>query len=500
MPEESVIRIVLEGDSGDSGGGGRPGAFGSRRQPAQDANRPAVQAERAQSAFGQFSGSLDRLRSSLGGMLGGVIDKLLGVAAAIEKSIKPPPAPTRGAPAPPTPTTAAKPTVSLPPPKAPAYTPPPAPAPSVTEPSEIPTKIPAPPTATAAPTGTQTVLRAAKQTQVAQPARTMLAAQQPDFFPELLNTVPINSPVSPGGGLPRLPPVATPAPVPPAPLGFSGRTPPPRPPLNLTSPFGAGGGGGGNLGGIAKGLPLGSGMSMGAAGGIATAVLTLVYEIGKTIQKTINAVADSGGRLTAMMLSADTAPSKLIGETGSMVRSFGESLGVFGPVITNVGAFGQALGAVTQQLDGLAGRYGQFSPEIAQAQAIGDMRQVLGDLRRSQEAAPDLVTYINASSQLQQRAEDAKIRILNRVMPFVIRGMELFETYGLPAIESVVTVLTAILNAVTLGGAQSTRQLNSLQELLDELNRPEAQELPHNVVLRNDATDVFRFTRREGAG
>jgi hypothetical protein len=93
-----------------------------------------------------------------------------------------------------------------------------------------------------------------------------------------------------------------------------------------------------------------------------------------------------------------------------------------------------ALKAIVSAADDMADRYGQYSPEIAQAQAIAEIRQTMGDLRRAQEIAPEMAKYIIARVDLQQKWEDIKVRLMKAVLPIATAILRAIE-FLMPIVE-----------------------------------------------------------------
>ncbi len=205
----------------------------------------------------------------------------------------------------------------------------------------------------------------------------------------------------------------------------------------------------------------------------------------KAVMDAITGMTVAAGQFTASMISASDSPTNFVAEQSQNIKSFGDSLGkvsgVAGFVVSQLAVLGEALGAVMQELDGMADRYGKFNPEITQAQAMADIRQQLGDFRRSQQAAPDLVKYIESRAELQQKIEDTKIRILSRIMPAVLKGMNAFEKV-LPLLESMAGVIADVANALPGAQDRANQRLDTISSILGELNRPGALELPTNVI------------------
>jgi hypothetical protein len=79
---------------------------------------------------------------------------------------------------------------------------------------------------------------------------------------------------------------------------------------------------------------------------------------------------------------------------------------------------------------------------VAQATAMAELRQVLGDIRRGGEVGPALANYVNARADLQQKYEDVKVRILEQLLPAVTGGMKVVERL-LPVVELVAKLVVA---------------------------------------------------------
>ncbi len=153
--------------------------------------------------------------------------------------------------------------------------------------------------------------------------------------------------------------------------------------------------------------------------------------------------------------NSDTASS--VGKFGSAISAVGEQLAVANPVIggfvKGVGMAGEALGALMSAIDKTVEKYGEYSPEIAQAQAIAEIRETMGDLARSQEAATELARYVEARSELQQKIEDIKVKLLMKITPAVTMIVELLEAI-MPSGQGIETAITALLSPLeTLGNA-----------------------------------------------
>ena len=106
-----------------------------------------------------------------------------------------------------------------------------------------------------------------------------------------------------------------------------------------------------------------------------------------------------------------------------------------GTLASVAGAAYEALGAVMKSLDGMAERFRRFSPDVALAEAQANVAQTLGDLRRAQEAGPQLAEYVRARTEIQQRWEDTKVRIMMRLVGLAETMMSSLNTVS-PFIEA----------------------------------------------------------------
>ncbi len=167
--------------------------------------------------------------------------------------------------------------------------------------------------------------------------------------------------------------------------------------------------------------------SIGASAGPIGAVITAALAADSMIKGAVRGVVSSVGDLAAGIASANTDVSKPIGSFGEAVSKAGDKLGPFSYATIAAGESLKALSVVMQAIDQTASKYGEYNPEIASALAIAEVRQTLGDLRRSREAGPELVQYIKAEADLQQKVEDIKVQLLVRFLPVVTKMLEGIE-------------------------------------------------------------------------
>ena len=78
-----------------------------------------------------------------------------------------------------------------------------------------------------------------------------------------------------------------------------------------------------------------------------------------------------------------------------------------------------AFGAVVGEANKMVEKYGEYSPEIAQAQAMAEITEVMGNMRRAQESGKELANFVEAQTEAQQRWEDIKVSIMTKILPII---------------------------------------------------------------------------------
>lgn len=164
-------------------------------------------------------------------------------------------------------------------------------------------------------------------------------------------------------------------------------------------------------------------------------------------------------------------PAVAISQLGDLASRAGQGLGtivpVAGAVVTGMGEITKSFAGLMQEVDKTTERYGQYSPEIAQAQAIAEVRQSLGDIRRSQEVGGELARYVEQRSKVEQKIEDIKVGLLSKLMPSITKILELLERY----LNSDLTKQG--LDALALNLQMCANALNRIQNQLKINNEPE---------------------------
>lgn len=114
------------------------------------------------------------------------------------------------------------------------------------------------------------------------------------------------------------------------------------------------------------------------------------------------------------------------------------------------GAAVVAFGALTNAIDKSVERYGDYSPDIASAQASVEIQKTMNDMRRAQEHGADLARYVESQGRMQEKFEEAKMKFLTKIMPIIeaifdFLGFIMDGIGNIPALaESIASPLSSI--------------------------------------------------------
>lgn len=251
------------------------------------------------------------------------------------------------------------------------------------------------------------------------------------------------------------------------------------------------------FGRVAGAFGEGAAGTLGMAGGVGAAyvaALAVVHEFQEGIS---SAVADVG-HFGAAVLSASADTAQSVHTMGEGFTKAGEAVFVLNPglsvLATTAGAVTQALSELMAAIDGLVDRYAQYSPGLAQAEAQAEVTQVVGDLRRSQQVAPDLVRYVEMRTELQQKFEEAKIRILERLMPSILDGMQALELilpYAENAAKNAITVADAVANEASGGLYGAVVAVLRILRLIKDAQKDKDWELFGDWFLKTQPENFF---------
>jgi hypothetical protein len=231
----------------------------------------------------------------------------------------------------------------------------------------------------------------------------------------------------------------------------------------------------------------GGGVGGGAGLGGLAAIGAVVYAVEKLKEQVERSVV-AFKNLSLAMLNPDANPASFVQALGSYTTEITKGVPIIEQFGGAVGGAINALGSFMRALDGMVERYAQYSPQLAAAQAQANVTQILGDIRRAQQAAPELIRYIKTRTELQQKIEDAKIRFLNVATPFITATLDMLtkmlEIMG--GLENLPRVLNAFLPEsirILLGLLQAARareeatEIDPLDELLKSTEGPAFREV-----------------------
>lgn len=174
-----------------------------------------------------------------------------------------------------------------------------------------------------------------------------------------------------------------------------------------------------------------------SAATIAAAAVALNVALNAAMARTIEGL----GRLAAASVRAGTDIPTPLNEVGDLMKTIGFVTGGFSALFGVIGLPGVALGALTvaigattkafasllQALDETVARYAEVTPQVAVAQALADVQMMMGDMRRGQLIAPEMVNYIEARTELQQRIEDIKVQFMKQLLPIATQGIQFLQ-------------------------------------------------------------------------
>jgi hypothetical protein len=190
------------------------------------------------------------------------------------------------------------------------------------------------------------------------------------------------------------------------------------------------------LGAVGEGAAVAGGAmaALGAAVPVVGAVLLGMKALGDVMTGTVQAASGFAGAL----LDADPAPAKLIDTLGQSYKKTADSIFLLSPTVSVLGSVvGETVssfGKLLSVIDANASKFGEYNPQLAVAEAMGEVRQVMGDLRRAQEVGPQLARYVNARADFQQKFADIQTRLLEQILPAVTGGVKVLEKM-LPLVE-----------------------------------------------------------------
>ena len=158
--------------------------------------------------------------------------------------------------------------------------------------------------------------------------------------------------------------------------------------------------------------------SIGGALPVIGAIVAAFEGVRRVTFRTIDAM----GNFTAALTSSVT-PAEIFQGTAQGLNELSAGLfyvnPLFGILGKTVATTIDVMGQITRNVDALVPRYAAFNAGIAQAQAQAEVREILGDLRRSRQLQGEMVAYIEAQSKFQQSFEELKTRFIGAFLPAI---------------------------------------------------------------------------------
>jgi hypothetical protein len=187
------------------------------------------------------------------------------------------------------------------------------------------------------------------------------------------------------------------------------------------------------------------------AGGIVAAIAAAAI-VAKGFGDMLQTATESVGKFAVAIADPSSDPAKPIASFGSRIAAMGQSMESFSSATFNVGGIVMAqipkavgsvvssLAELTQSLTATAHRYGEYNPQIAIAEAMGEVRQVMGDLRRAQQVAPEMSRFLEARADLEQTLEDIKANLLTEIVPMATAMLRILNALA-PVGEAAIKIV-----------------------------------------------------------
>lgn len=193
-----------------------------------------------------------------------------------------------------------------------------------------------------------------------------------------------------------------------------------------------------------------------------------------------------GGALTAgaasfatSAVSADSDPSEPLAKLGEAASLAGQMIPGLGTAAVVAGEALKGFAALMKALDQTADKYGQYNPEIASAQAVAEIHETMGDFRRSQQVGKEMAEYVMARSDMQQKFEDTKIKLMQKIVPIVVKMLKVGEGL-MPVVEGVASIVAILIDPVgeimkgiqKLVGAEEDKNREKIEDPAQQLFNP----------------------------
>ena len=202
-------------------------------------------------------------------------------------------------------------------------------------------------------------------------------------------------------------------------------------------------------------------------GGLMTTAAAAIppVAIALAVKEAVGAVIQGVGNVAKFLSSADDDPSK-------QMAGLSEAVGKISFV---AGEIGKVLSGLMENFTRMADRFGEYNPEIAQAQAMAEINRTMNDMRRAQQSGGELARFIREQSEFQQRFEEMKMKVWSKILPVltsILSGVNAildFLHLSDADMTDIVDPTSIILNPASVMRARegATRELSAPRDLIE---------------------------------
>lgn len=189
-------------------------------------------------------------------------------------------------------------------------------------------------------------------------------------------------------------------------------------PKTIAAPQIAGDISGSAFAGLAEAAPI---VGAGVAAGLA--INKAFHELAMSVGGPIEAL----GKFATAVAQATPDPAIAVRGVADYLKSLAMIPTFMTPFLAAISSATGSLADFMQAVDGLVNRYGPLSGPVTAEQTQAEVQQLLGDFRRAQILTPHLVEYIQARTELQQKFEEVKVKLLVKMLPTLTTILELIS-------------------------------------------------------------------------
>lgn len=142
-----------------------------------------------------------------------------------------------------------------------------------------------------------------------------------------------------------------------------------------------------------------------------------IFDVVNSLRGTLGAIGGPVVGAGLDLVSGVHKSAKDASEASAMGNSAGAAAAALGGVVAVAAAVVVGFKALTAAMDTAVERYGGYSYDVSSAQADVEMKKVMNDMRRAEEHGPELAKYVVAQGQMQEKWEEAKIKLLMDIAP-----------------------------------------------------------------------------------